>query len=329
MTRALITDPEMPRKAAEGRLDEVLRCIGCNACIAHYHAGTQLACAQNPRTGREARWPNGTADTARRVAVVGAGPAGLAAAVESGRAGHDVVLFEASDRIGGQAALAGVAPGHAELAATLVSNYERLLNDANVDVRFGVQATVDELTAFDALVVATGARPFEPTLPLDGVEVVQAWEVLAGERPSGRVVIADWGGDPSGLDVAELLLADGNDVTLVLASVAAGEALHQYQRNLYLERLYRAGVVLEHHLDLTGAQRGEARFRNVFAPELERAVAADALVLALGRVPAGELAVRLAARGVGFELVGDCATPRSLEEAILEGTQAAQRISAA
>ena len=194
-----------------------------------------------------------------------------------------------------------------------------------------VEATGDVLAelAPDALVLATGARPFEPALPLDGMRVLQAWDVLAGERPRGRAVVADWGGDASGLDAAELLDREGADVTLVFASVTAGEALHQYQRNVYLERLYRAGVRLEHHLELAGVDDGAVRFRNVFAPELEQAFGADTLVLALGRVPAGELAARLAGRGLAFELVGDCATPRSLEEAILEGTQAAQRISAA
>ena len=107
MTRALITDPDLPRKAADGRLDDVLRCIGCNACIAHYHAGTGIACTQNPRTGRERTLPRPSpAGVSRRIVVVGAGPAGLAAAAEANAAGHEVVLLERSDRIGGQLALA-------------------------------------------------------------------------------------------------------------------------------------------------------------------------------------------------------------------------------
>ena len=94
MTRALITDPDLPRKAREGRLTEVLRCLGCNACIAHYHAGTPIACAQNPRTGRERTLaaPARTAET-RRIVVVGAGPAGVAAAADAAAGGHEVVLL--------------------------------------------------------------------------------------------------------------------------------------------------------------------------------------------------------------------------------------------
>ncbi|HEX2045477.1 MAG TPA: hypothetical protein VHF23_07625, partial [Gaiellaceae bacterium] len=91
MTRALITDPEMPRKAREGRFRDILRCLACNACIAHYHAGTPIACTQNPRTGRERTLPvPEPSGTGRRIAVVGAGPAGLAAAAEARAGGHEV-----------------------------------------------------------------------------------------------------------------------------------------------------------------------------------------------------------------------------------------------
>ena len=117
-------------------------------------------------------------------------------------------------------------------------------------------------------------------------------------------------------------------MTLALACVAAGEAIHQYQRNLYLARLYRAGVRIEQHLELTGAGGGKVFFRNPFAPELESTLPADVLVLALGRVPEDGLAPALAARRLTVEEAGDCLSPRSAEEAILEGTLAARRAAA-
>jgi 2,4-dienoyl-CoA reductase-like NADH-dependent reductase (Old Yellow Enzyme family)/thioredoxin reductase len=287
MTRALITDPDMPRKAREGKFDAVVRCIGCNACIAHYHAGTPIACAQNPRTGRERKLPppEPSADP-RRIVVVGAGPAGLAAAAEAVAAGHDVVLLEKSRRIGGQVALAGAAPMHEEVARSLRANYERLLD--RVDIRLETEGDEEAISALApaAVVVATGARPYEPAALLPGLETVQAWNILAGPRPRGRrIVVADWGGDATGLAAADLLNRDGNEVTVAIGSVALGETLHQYQRNVYAARLYRAGVRLEHHLELAGAKDSHARFRNLFAPELETRIAADLLVLALGRVP--------------------------------------------
>src|SRR5262249_13718342 len=113
-----------------------------------------------------------------------------------------------------------------------------------------------------------------------------------------------------------------------VASAAVGEALHQYQRNLYLARLYRAGVRIEQHLELVEAADGRAIFTNVFAPELETRLAADALILALGRIPIADLAQPVAALGISVEEAGDCVSPRSLEEAILEGTRAARRAAA-
>jgi 2,4-dienoyl-CoA reductase-like NADH-dependent reductase (Old Yellow Enzyme family)/thioredoxin reductase len=329
MTRALITDPDMPRKAREGRLGDVLRCIGCNACIAHYHAGTPIACAQNPRTGRELKMGPPTRSRARRrIVVVGAGPAGLAAAAEAGTAGHEVVLLERGGRIGGQVALAEAAPMHAELARSLARNYARLLEAANVETRLETEADLESVAALapDAVIVATGARPYEPDLPLAGIEVMQAWDVLRGPRPSGRrVVVADWGGDASGLASADLLEVAGNDVTVAVGSAALGETLHQYQRNLYAARLYRAGVRLVHHLELAAADRGRVRFRNIFAPELESDLPADLLVLALGRIPDRTLVKSLACAGLELREAGDCLGPRSLEEAILEGTLAAHK----
>jgi len=330
MTRALIADPELPSKALSGRIHRILRCIGCNTCIAHYHAGTAIACAVNPRTGRERTLPTTPrAVTHRRLVVVGGGPAGLAAAADAGEAGHEVVLLERTGRLGGQMALAAATPGTGDIGRALVSLFARRVAAAGVEIRLETNAQLDVVSQLEphAIVVATGARPYAPDLQLDGVDVVQAWEVLALAIPQGlRVVVADWGGDPSGLDAAELLAEAGNEVTLAVASVAVGEAVHQYRRNLYLQRLYRAGVTALHHHALAGASDGEVELSNVFAPELSVRVSADLLVLALGRVPEDDLAPTLAAAGFRVEEAGDCRSPRSIEEAVLEGTLAARDI---
>jgi NADPH-dependent 2,4-dienoyl-CoA reductase/sulfur reductase-like enzyme len=333
MTRALITDPEMPAKARSGRAADVLRCIGCNACIAHYHAGTPIRCAQNPRTGRELTLAaTERSSEPRRVVVVGAGPAGLAAAAEAGAAGHEVILLERGEAIGGQVGIAAAAPAHVEQAAALRANYETLLDRANVELRLGVEvdaALITELAA-DVAIIATGARPAPNRHVLQGLNVAHVWDVLGGARPPGeRVVIADWGGDPAGLDCAEVLAREGRRVTLAVGAVLAGETIHQYQRNNYLARLYRAGVRIEHHLGLESATGGRVSFRNIFAVEQSRELEADLLLLSLGRVPVDELASELIESGsVRVEVVGDCLSPRGLEEAILEGTLAARRVEA-
>jgi 2,4-dienoyl-CoA reductase-like NADH-dependent reductase (Old Yellow Enzyme family)/thioredoxin reductase len=327
MNRALITDPQMPEKARAGRTRSILRCIGCNVCIAHYHAETPIRCAQNPRTGRELTLPGASASAdPQRVVVVGAGPAGLAAAAEAGAAGNDVILLERADQIGGQVWLAGHGPSHRELADSLTRNYEQLLDRPNIELRLGTTATADTIAGHepDVVIVATGARPYEPAHRLMGVEVVQVWDILAGARPRGHVVISDWGGDAAALDCAELLAETGCQVTLAVGSVMPGETLHQYVRNSYLGRLSRAGVPIRHYLGLHSASAGAIRFRNIFAPELETVIEADVLALSLGRVPNDDLAEELREIGLRVLEVGDCQSPRSLEEAILEGTLAAR-----
>jgi 2,4-dienoyl-CoA reductase-like NADH-dependent reductase (Old Yellow Enzyme family)/thioredoxin reductase len=329
MTRALITDPEMPRKARIGDTREILRCIGCNACIAHYHGGTAIRCAQNPRTGRERTFP-APSPTARRLRLVvaGAGPAGLAAAADAAQAGHEVVIFERSASIGGQVQLVSGTPGHRERAAALRANYEALLDRGNVELRLATAADTGAIAALrpDLVIVATGARPAPPRQRLADVQVMQVWDVLAGSRPEGRVLIADWGGDPAALDCAELLAAEGYEVTLAVGSIMPGETVHQYARNSYLARLARANVRIEHYLGLHSAGGGVVRFRNIFAPELERSIAADALLLSLGRVPEDELLAQLRThRSLNVLAAGDCRSPRGLEEAILEGTLAARQ----
>jgi 2,4-dienoyl-CoA reductase-like NADH-dependent reductase (Old Yellow Enzyme family)/NADPH-dependent 2,4-dienoyl-CoA reductase/sulfur reductase-like enzyme len=367
MTRALITDPELPRKVRAGRADSVLRCIGCNACIAHYHAETPIRCAMNPRTGRELTLPppevgdgdasdgggapeerppgptgaptgdaerepdraSGSGGSRRRTIVVGAGPAGLAAAAEASVAGDEVIVLERGDRIGGQARLFGAAPGHEETARTLVANYEMLLDRGNVEVRLGIEADAAAVAAMspDLVVLAIGARPYAPSPDLGDLRTFQAWDILSGARPEGRVLVADWGGEPTGLDAAELLAAAGHEVTLVTAAPMPGFSVHQYARHQYLARLERAGVTIASGLELDWGADGEVRCRSIFAPERGTTFAADAVVLALGRVPEDGLADALRAAGVPYVSAGDCRSPRGLEEAILEGTMAARTVT--
>jgi 2,4-dienoyl-CoA reductase-like NADH-dependent reductase (Old Yellow Enzyme family)/thioredoxin reductase len=325
MTRALIADPGMPLKLRQGREPELLRCIGCNVCIAHYHAGTPIACAQNPRTGRERQLgPPKPGSERARVVVVGAGPAGLAATREAALRGHEVVLFEAESEIGGQVRLMRDAPGQAEIAETLTRNYHETLRSPQVELRLGTAGDADGIGALgpDLVIVATGAEAYHAPIPTEGLEPLEAWDVLAGACPSGHVLVADWGGDPTGLDCAELLAAAGCEVTVAVAATAVGESLHSYRRALYLARLYRAGVSIRHHLRLVEVTASGGVFANLFAGDVRELIHADHVVLAQGRVPAASPYSELRRLGLEVRRAGDCASPRSLEEAILEGTMA-------
>ncbi len=323
MTRALIADPELVAKAQDPERGPVIECIGCNqACIGHYHAGVPIGCVVNPRTGRERAAQPRASVAGRRVLVIGGGPAGVSAAIEAASLGAAVTLHERADALGGQLRLAGLAPAHAEVWERWQRTAKARLRHARVSVELGSEVG-DRLPeeSWELIVLATGAAPYRPPLPAADLHVVSAWDAIrTPEQLAGPVLVADWGGDWAGLDAAERLRAAGHDVILACAATHPGETLHQYQRNLYLARLDLAGVVIAHHAELS-ASSGELALRHVFSGRERPLPLAQTLVLAQGRVPDDRLWPALEATP-GVVRAGDVLGPRSLEEAILEGSRA-------
>jgi 2,4-dienoyl-CoA reductase-like NADH-dependent reductase (Old Yellow Enzyme family) len=329
MTRALIADPELIAKTLAGDVDEVIECIGCNqACIGHYHAGVPIGCAVNARTGRELTLPapsdhaisHGTGRP-RRLLVIGAGPAGAAAAIEAALARDDVTLVERESELGGQLRLAGLAPAHAELWERYRRSTTARLRAAGVAVQVNTEADAELAAGYDRVILASGARPYLPTMPATALEIVPAWDAIRSPHEvSGPVLVADWGGGWDGLDAAERLAGAGRDVTLACAGLVAGETLHQYQRNLYLGRLDEQRITILHHHEL--ALEGESlALRHVFSGARRALPDVATVVLAQGRVPADELWAALQSHPAAVR-VGDVLGPRTLEEAVLEGTLA-------
>jgi 2,4-dienoyl-CoA reductase-like NADH-dependent reductase (Old Yellow Enzyme family) len=325
LTRALIADPELVAKTLAGHTDEVIECIGCNqACIGHYHAGVPIGCAVNARTGRELTLSAGNHHAtghARRLLVIGAGPAGAAAAIEAARAGEDVTLVEREPELGGQLRLAGLAPAHIELWERYLRSTTARLRAAGVTLKLNTEADAELAGGYDAVVLASGARPYLPTLPATPLEIVPAWDAIRSPRDvTGPVLVADWGGGWDGLDAAERLAGAGREVTLACAGLVAGETLHQYQRNLYLGRLDEQRITILHHHEL--ALEGPAlQLRHVFSGAQRPMPDVATLVLAQGRVPVDDLWAQLESHPSAVR-VGDVLGPRTLEEAVLEGTRA-------
>jgi 2,4-dienoyl-CoA reductase-like NADH-dependent reductase (Old Yellow Enzyme family) len=330
MTRALIADPELLAKVAQGQPGEVIECIGCNqSCIGHYHAGVPIGCAVNPRTGRERTLgrvgPNGGArPRGRRTLVIGGGPAGVAAALEAAAAGDAVTLLERESELGGQLRLAALAPAHRELWERYRRSSAARLRAAGVSPELGIAADPAFAAEFELVILATGARPYRPPLP-DGLPFAlkSAWEAIRSPTHiAPPALIADWGGGWDGLDAAERLAGAGIEETLACAATIPGETLHQYQRNLYLARLDQLEVTILHHTELAADQPGLA-LRHVFSGRPIDLPEIGTLVLAQGRVPDDELWGALEDHP-GAIRVGDVLGPRTLEEAVLEGTLAAR-----
>jgi NADPH-dependent 2,4-dienoyl-CoA reductase/sulfur reductase-like enzyme len=315
----------MPRRARAG--ERFTRCIGCNqGCIGHYHAGVPIACTINPWTGHERVL--GRPDRAGApgtVVVVGAGPAGAAAAACARAAGHRVVVFERAEGPGGQMRLGVPAPGKREIATGLIATLEAWLEGCETRYRTAADAELVLAERPDRVIDATGAVAYEPAIGGEGPAVVQAFDVLAGAATGRQVFVHDWGGDWTGLDVAELLAERGCAVRLATSAAAFGDAIHQYQRNLYLERLDRAGVDLVHHVRVTGLRAGGLELRNVFSDREMSVDGVDTLVVSAGRSSSNELYERLTREGADVLRAGDVLSPRSFEEAIREGTDAGLR----
>jgi 2,4-dienoyl-CoA reductase (NADPH2) len=366
MARPLLADPEWVLKAQAERADEINTCIACNqACLDHAFARKTVSCLLNPRAGHETQLMLSPTRRGRSIAVVGAGPAGLATAANAAQRGHHVTLFEANDVIGGQFDMARRIPGKEEFNET-IRYFTTMLDKHGVLVRLGTRVSAAELAGYDAVVLATGVAPRIPAIPgIDHPMVLTYADAITGVKPVGKVV-AVIGAGGVGFDVSEFLVTDsslthepqnlkdwkaewgvadpwdapGALTTAIPAPPAREVYLLQRTNGAQGKRLgktsgwvHRASLKAKgvHQLSGVNYERvSDGGLHISFGPNHQRPrlLAVDNVVLCAGQEPVRDLEDDLRRRGIDPHVIGGAALAVELDakRAIKQGTELAARL---
>lgn len=349
MARPFLADPQIVTASFAGREAAVNPCIGCNeACIDRSFGLDPVSCTVNPRAGREREFPLVPASRPRstRVAVVGAGPAGMEAARAAAFAGARVTLFEAAEELGGQFLLAGAVPGKGDFAATARS-FAHVLDGLGVDVRTGRAATADDVAGYDHVIVATGVVPRRIELP--GAERAIDYPQAFAEAPRLGERVAVIGAGGIAVDLAHLLV-EGEDtgvdgflvenglragtlppprrrVTIMRRAGAIGAGMGVTTRWAAVQAIRRRGVRTLTGVAYRAIEPGGVR---VEVDGVDELIEADVVVIAAGQTPHDDLAGQLATRGIAHTVVGGARNTAGLnavaafEEGLRAGDAAAR-----
>jgi 2,4-dienoyl-CoA reductase-like NADH-dependent reductase (Old Yellow Enzyme family)/thioredoxin reductase len=316
--RGLLADPEMPKKAQEGRLDEIRTCIACNTCMESIFRRGRVECLVNPALGREREMAFHPARIKKKIMVIGGGPGGLNVAWVAAKRGHEVHLFERQPELGGQL-LVGSITGYKKEIRNLISFQKNQITKFGVQCHLGQEVTLETIKEFkpDVVILATGSLPSLP--PVKGIDngiVVPFTKLLnGGDSALKKTVII--GGGPTGCEVAFHLSEQGCPVTLVELLPKVGASLESMTRKIMLRKLrenqvrimteYKLSEVKEEGVVLEGKD-GQKVF-----------VAAERVVVTIGNRPDTRLFDQIKPLGYEIHQIGDCLEPRSAKAAIYEG----------
>jgi 2,4-dienoyl-CoA reductase-like NADH-dependent reductase (Old Yellow Enzyme family)/thioredoxin reductase len=328
MGRALLADPELPKKISEGKTQEIRKCIGCNrGCIDRLFQDVDIACAINALTGHETEFDLQTpAKNKKKVLVIGGGPGGLEAARVAALRGHKVViLYEKQEELGGQLRIAAVPPHKEEindLTNYLISQVEK----SGIRIIKGKEADIKMIREIkpDVVIVATGSEPIIPEIPgVSQKNVVTAHDVLRGSVSVGKK-IAVIGGGMVGCETAEFLADKGKQVILIEMLNDIALDVGSLVRALLLNRIAEKKITI-----LTKSKVREISTNKVIIEKedkTEEITGIDTVVIAVGSRHKNELLKSIEGEGIPFYAVGDCVEPRKIMDAIHEGFHVAYNL---
>ncbi len=348
IVRGQIADADFAAKARAGVHHDIRLCLSCNQeCVGRMGLNRWLGCIENPRTGREATMPAPTRrPVPKDVVVVGAGPAGMQAAISAAQHGHHVTVLERDGEAGGQVRWAAKVPNRAEFG-DLVRNQLNECGQLGVEIRYDSPATADSVLALrpDAVVIATGSVPARPwwappqpdpstaTNAPEGLRVIDALDVVTGRfAPSGSVIVIDELGFHQATSVAELLADRGCSVEVLSPGMVVGQDLGITldMENWWL-RAGKKGIVQTTDSVVVGAEGDGSELAPHALTVLHHPTgvttprSADWIVLAIPASPADELYHELLARAVTSHVVvhrvGDCVAPRRAHAAVIDGNR--------
>jgi 2,4-dienoyl-CoA reductase-like NADH-dependent reductase (Old Yellow Enzyme family)/thioredoxin reductase len=324
MGRALIADPHLPKKAKEGRFEEIIPCISCNRCI-QTQRKEAIQCAVNPETGNEDRFKFSKSDRPKKVWVIGGGPAGLKAAEVAALRGHKVTVFERGNQLGGRMRLAAIPPKKAVLNDFL-DYLERRVRGLGVTLELGREFTVEMVGTGkpDAVIVASGARPLVPDWKgINESNALSVDAVLTGEGNVGNRVLVVGGGG-IGAETADYLSEMGKEVTLIEMLEEIASDLVTHLKYYLLQRLVEKGVTILTSTKVKELGKHCALVEN--SSGIRKIEGFDTTVLAVGSKSDDSIAKDLEGKVPALYVIGDASKPREALEAVYEGEEIANKI---
>jgi 2-enoate reductase len=327
--RGLLTDPYWPKKVFTGQIENIRPCIGCHdGCLGRMFSGKSVSCTVNPAVGREKQYALTPAEKMKKVSVVGGGIAGMEVARIAAIRGHNVTLYEKSDKLGGQV-IAGAIPQFKEDEKRLLDWYKRELRDLKVSIQLNHEVSQEELSqaSQDTVIIATGSKPFIPSIPgIENDKVSNAIDILLGKKETGKKIVLI-GGGLVGCETALWLAQHGKEITIIEIAeniLTRGKPVPYANKQMLQDMLaYNNVRVLTNTSVIEITDKGVTLVDKSFKRgNLE----ADTVIVATGFTPVQELYDSLRNKIADLYMIGDAKQPLNILSAIWDANEIGRAI---